>query len=175
ANKAKRSNLQPRPPAKKANPIKVAAKRRVTSPKRAKLARPPASASPYAFHLDKNPANYQPLTPLTFLERSASTFPDTIAIIHGEQRTTYREFYARCRRLASALKKRGIGVGDTVAVLAPNIPPMLDAHYGIAMIGAVLNAINYRLSAQEVGFILDHGEAKVFLVDKEFGALALDA
>jgi fatty-acyl-CoA synthase len=174
AKKAKRSNLKSRAPARKAKPVKAATKR---APVRAKSAKPNTAktVSPYARDLDKNPANFQPLTPLSFLERAASTFPDTIAIIHGEQRINYREFYARCRRLASALKKRGIRVGDTVAVLAPNIPPMLDAHYGVAMIGAVLNAINYRLSAQEIGFILDHGEAKVFIVDKEFGALALDA
>ncbi len=175
AKKAKRSSLKSRPAAKKAKPIKAVATRRTPRAKRAKSAHTAKSDSPYAFHLDKNPANYQPLTPLTFLERSASTFPDTIAIIHGDQRISYRDFYTRCRRLASALKKRGIGVGDTVAVLAPNIPPMLDAHYGVAMTGGVLNAINYRLSAQEIAFVLDHGEAKVLIVDKEFGALALEA
>src|SRR6185436_6575138 len=177
AKKAKRSNLKSKAPARKAKPVKAAAKRKIAPAKKqqAKPARTAKRPSPYTVDLDKNPANYQPLTPLSFLERSASTFPDTVAIIHGEQRITYRDFYARCRRLASALKKRGIGVGDTVAVLAPNVPAMLDAHYGIAMLGAVLNAINYRLSAQEVGFILDHGEAKVLIVDKEFGALALDA
>jgi len=131
-----------------------------------------ANANPYTRDLDKNPANYQSLSPLTFLERAASTFPKTVAIIHGDRRITYEEFYARTRRLASALAKRGIGLGDTVAVIAPNIPPMLDAHYGVAMTGGVLNAINYRLSAQEIAFILDHGEAKGLIVDKEFGALA---
>ena len=175
AKKAKRSNLKSRSAAKKAKPVKRRAPRIAATAKRARLPRAAKASHPYAHDLDKNPANYQPLTPLTFLERSASTFPDTVAIIHGERRITYREFYARCRRLASALKKRGIGVGDTVAVLAPNIPAMLDAHYGVAMIGAVLNAVNYRLSAQEIAFILDHGEAKVFIVDKEFGALAIDA
>jgi len=109
------------------------------------------------------------------LERAAFTFPKQVAIIHGKQRFTYAEFYARTRRLASALSRRGIGLGDTVAVIAPNIPPMLDAHYGVAMTGGVLNAINYRLSAQEIAFILDHGEAKGLIVDKEFGALAREA
>ncbi|MEQ1754869.1 MAG: acyl-CoA synthetase [Micropepsaceae bacterium] len=134
-----------------------------------------AKRSPYEMDLDKNPANYQPLSPLTFLERAAFVFPDTIAILHGEQKFTYAQFYARCRRLASALAKREIGIGDTVAVLAPNVPAMLDAHYGVMMTGGVLNAINYRLSAQEIAFILDHGEAKVLMVDREFGALAQEA
>jgi fatty-acyl-CoA synthase len=131
--------------------------------------------NPYEMDLDKNPANYQPLSPLTFLERAAFVYPKTVAIIHGDIRITYDEFYGRCRRLASALSKRGIGLGDTVAVIAPNVPAMLDAHYGVMMTGAVLNAINYRLSAQEIAFILDHGEAKVLMVDREFGALAKEA
>ena len=131
--------------------------------------------NPYEMDLDKNPANYQPLSPLTFLERAAFVYPKTTAIIHGDLRIPYDEFYARCRRLASALSKRGIGLGDTVAVIAPNVPAMLDAHYGVMMTGAVLNAINYRLSAQEIAFILDHGEAKVLMVDREFGALAKEA
>ena len=131
--------------------------------------------NPYEMDLDKNPANYQPLSPLTFLERAAFVYPKTVAIIHRDIRITYDEFYGRCRRLASALSKRGIGLGDTVAVIAPNVPAMLDAHYGVMMTGAVLNAINYRLSAQEIAFILDHGEAKVLMVDREFGALAKEA
>jgi fatty-acyl-CoA synthase len=155
---------------------KVAAKAKLKPAMKAKpSAKAKRRADPYTLDLDKNAANYQSLSPLTFLERAAFTFPDHTAILHGEQKITYREFYARCRRLASALSKRGIGLGDTVAVIAPNIPPMLDAHYGPLMIGAVLNAINYRLSAQEVAFILDHGEAKVLIVDKEFGALAREA
>lgn len=131
--------------------------------------------NPYEMDLDKNPANYQPLSPLTFLERAAFVYPKTVAIIHGDLRITYDAFYVRCRRLASALSKRGIGLGDTVAVIAPNVPAMLDAHYGVMMTGAVLNAINYRLSAQEIAFILDHGEAKVLMVDREFGVLAREA
>ncbi len=129
----------------------------------------------YDRDLGKNPANYQSLSPLGFLERAAFTFPDRVAIIHGGQRFTYAQFYERSRRLASALTLRGIGLGDTVAVIAPNIPPMLDAHYGVLMTQGVLNAINYRLSAQEIAFILDHGEAKALFVDREFGALAREA
>lgn len=131
--------------------------------------------SPYDTDLDKNPANHQQLTPLTFLQRSAAVFPDQVAVIHEDLKWTYAEFYARCRRLASALAQKGYGVGDTVAVLAPNVPTMLDAHYGVPMMGGVLNAINYRLNAKEVAFILDHGEAKVFIVDGEFGKLAREA
>jgi len=131
--------------------------------------------SPYDQHLDKTPANHQPLTPLSFLERSAATFPNQPAVVHGARRFTYAEFYARCRRLASALKAKGIKKGDTVAVVAPNIPEMLELHYGVPMIGAVLNTINIRLDAAAVAFILDHGEAKVLVVDKEFSALCKDA
>jgi fatty-acyl-CoA synthase len=126
----------------------------------------------YDMDLPKTAANHQALTPLSFLERTAATFPDQTAVVHGSLRFTYREFHARCLKLASALAARGIGLGDTVAILAPNIPPMLEAHYGVPMTGAVVNAINYRLSAQEVAFILDHGEAKIFIADSEFGALA---
>ena len=109
--------------------------------------------------LDPTPANFQPQTPLTFLDWAASVYPDKTAVIHGDKRFTYREFAERCRRLASALTKRGIGPGDTVAVMAPNSPPMLEAHFGVPMAGAVLNALNYRLDAGEIAFILDHGEA----------------
>jgi len=122
----------------------------------------------YDVDLDRNPANFQALTPLSFLDRAAATFPGKPAVIHGDITYTYGEFYARCRRLASALSKRGIGIGDTVAIVAPNVPAMLDCHYGVPMIGAVLNTINYRLDAPTIGFILDHGEAKVLLVDREF-------
>ena len=132
-------------------------------------------SNPYAHDLDKNPANFQPLTPLSFLERSATIFPDRLAIVHGERSFTYREFWARCRRLASALKARGISSGDTVVTLLANVPAQLEAHYGVPLAGAVLNTVNYRLSAWEIAFILDHGEAKVLLVDPEFSALAKDA
>ncbi len=127
-----------------------------------------AATGPYASGLDQNPANYQPLTPLSLLERAAAVYPQRTAIVHGDARTNYAEFYARCRRLAGALEGRGIGLGDTVAVMAPNVPAMLEAHYGVPMTGAVLNALNYRLDADTIAFILDHGEAKLLLTDREF-------
>ena len=122
----------------------------------------------YEQGLGRNSANYQPLTPLTFLDWSALAYPDKTAVIHGVARSTYREFYGRCRRLASALAGRGIGVGDTVAVMAPNVPALLEAHYGVPMAGAVLNAINMRQDAQPIAFILDHGEAKAIITDREY-------
>ncbi|HEY5338107.1 MAG TPA: acyl-CoA synthetase [Rhizomicrobium sp.] len=130
--------------------------------------KPVLARSPYDADLDRNPANYQPLTPLTFLERAAKTFPDRAAIIHGKQRFTYAQFYARARRLASALAKHGIKKGDTVSVMLANTPPMLDAHYGVAMAGGVMNALNTRLDAAALAFMLDHGEAKVLITDREF-------
>jgi fatty-acyl-CoA synthase len=120
--------------------------------------------------LAKNPANYAPLTPLSFLERAAFVYPNQVAIIHGTQRFTWKETYARCRRLASALAKRGIGVGDTVAVMLPNIPAMVEVHFGVPMTGATLNTLNTRLDAEAIAFMLEHGEAKVLLVDGEFSA-----
>ncbi len=134
-----------------------------------------AMTSPYDRDLDKTPANFQPLTPLSFLERAADTFPDRPAVVHGARRHTYRDFYARCRRLASALAAHGIRKNDTVAIIAPNVPAMLECHYGVPMSGAVLNAINIRLDAPAIAFILDHGEAKVLFVDREFSSLAKDA
>jgi len=122
----------------------------------------------YDTDLDRNAANYVPLSPLTFLERAASVFPERIAIIHGSQRRTYAQFYARARQLASALAKRGIKKGDTVAVMLANTPPMLEAHYGVPMSGGVLNTLNTRLDAAALAFILDHGEAKVLITDREF-------
>ena len=126
------------------------------------------SGSIYDFHLGRTPANYQPLTPLGFLERAASVFPDRTAIVHGGLRRTYRDFYARARRLASALAKLGVGTGDTVAVMLPNVPAMLEAHYGVPMTGAVLNSLNTRLDAAILAFTIDHGEAKVLITDREF-------
>ncbi len=134
-----------------------------------------AMTSPYDRDLDKTPANFQPLTPLSFLERAADTFPDRPAVVHGARRHTYRDFYARCRRLASALAAHGIRKNDTVAIIAPNVPAMLECHYGVPMSGAVLNTINIRLDAAAIAFILDHGEAKVLFVDREFSSLAKDA
>jgi fatty-acyl-CoA synthase len=132
-------------------------------------------AKPYEAGLDRVPANYQPLTPLTFLERAAHVFPKHTAIIHGKQRTDYASFYARCRRLASALAKQGIRKGDTVAVMLANTPPMLEAHYGVPMLGAVLNALNTRLDARAIAFMLEHGEAKILITDREFSATIKDA
>ncbi len=118
--------------------------------------------------LPQRPANHQPLTPLLFLERAAQVFPDHVAVLHGGQATSYRTLRDRCVRLADALTRRGIGRGDTVAALLPNIPAMLECHYGVPMAGAVLNTINTRLDAATIAYILDHGEAKAVVVDKEF-------
>ncbi|HWT09058.1 MAG TPA: acyl-CoA synthetase [Roseomonas sp.] len=122
----------------------------------------------YETHLARNAANHQPLTPLLFLERTAQVYPDNLAVVHGAVRRTYRDLRERCVRLASALAKHGIGRGDTVAAVLPNIPEMLECHYGVPMAGAVLNAINTRLDAATVAYILDHGEAKALVVDREF-------
>jgi len=131
--------------------------------------------SPYDTDLGKNPANYQPLTPLIFLERAASTFPDHPAIIHGERRYSYAEFYARSRKLASALAARGIGKDDTVSVMLANTPAMLEAHYGVPMTGAVLHAINTRLDPHIIAFMLDHADAKVLIIDTEFAPVVREA
>src|SRR5579885_494648 len=131
--------------------------------------------TPYDIDLDRNPANFQPLTPLSFLERAAAVFPDHTAIIHGPLRRDYRDFYARSRRLASALARRGFKRGDTVSALLANTPAMLECHYGVPMCGAVLNTLNTRLDAAAIAFILDHGEAKALIVDREFSKLARDA
>jgi fatty-acyl-CoA synthase len=122
-------------------------------------------------HLQRRPANHAALSPLSFLARAASIYPDKVAVIHGATKIAYGEFYARCRRLADALRRRGIAVGDAVAIIAPNTPTMLEAHYGVAMAGGVLNALNYRLDARSIAFILDHGGAKLVLVDREFSAV----
>ena len=129
----------------------------------------------YERDLDKTSANYAQLTPLQFIERTASVYPDHIALVHGERRQTWAETYARCRRLASALVKVGIGVGDTVAIMAPNIPEMYEAHFGVPMTGAVLNSLNTRLDAAMVAFILDHSETKVLLVDREYHRTVTEA
>ncbi len=125
-------------------------------------------ACPYATGLDRRPANYVPLTPISFLARSAAVYPDKTAVIHGARAFTYAELAARCRRLASALARRGVGPGDTVAIMAPNVPAMLEAHFGVPMAGAVLNALNYRLDARTIAFLLEHSEAKVLITDREF-------
>jgi fatty-acyl-CoA synthase len=131
--------------------------------------------NPFDTGLDRTPANYQPLTPLVFLERAAIVHPDHAAIIHGAERISYRGFYTRSRQLASALQAQGIGKGDTVSVMLANTPAMLEAHYGVPMAGAVLHAINTRLDAATIAFLLDHAETKLLIVDTEFGAVLKDA
>jgi len=131
--------------------------------------------NPYDLGLDKNPANYVPLSPLSFLRRVAEVYPDRAAVIHGHHRHTWRETYLRCRRLASALQRRGVGPGDTVAVMAPNIPAMFEAHYAIPMTGAVINALNTRLDPSSVAFMLEHGEAQVLLTDRELSGTVAKA
>ncbi len=132
-------------------------------------------SNPYNTGLDRNPANYQSLTPLGFLERAALAFPDHTAIVHGSLRRNYAEFYSRSRQLASALSQAGIGRGDTVSVLLANTPAMLECHYGVPMSGAVLHAINTRLDAAIIAFQLDHAMSKVVIVDAEFMPLLQDA
>src|SRR3954451_17031980 len=132
-------------------------------------------ASPYHTDLDRNPANYQPLTPLTYLSRAAHIFPDHPAIVHGDLTRTYSDFYKRARKLASALAKRGIGRGDTVSVMLANTPAMLEAHYGVPMTQGVLNTLNTRLDAATIAFSLDHAETKVLITDREFSKTAKEA
>ena len=129
----------------------------------------------YAEGLDRNPANFVALTPLSFIERSAAVYPDYPAVVHGAIHRTWAQTYARSRQLASALAQRGLGVGDTVAVMLPNIPAMVEAHFGVPMSGAVLNTLNTRLDAQTLAFMLNHGEAKAVLVDREFAAIIQSA
>ena len=131
--------------------------------------------SKYNEHLDRNEANFAPLSPLSFLERTASVYPDRLAIVHGDLRQTWGQTYRRCRQLASALHQAGVGKNDTVAVMLPNTPPMVEAHFGVPMSGAVLNTLNTRLDAETLAFMLDHGEAKVLIVDPEFTALMAKA
>jgi fatty-acyl-CoA synthase len=132
-------------------------------------------ANIYEQGLERNAANFTPITPLLFLERSAEIYPNRVAVIHGKLRQTWMQTYERCRRLASALQKHGIGLGDTVAVMLPNTPPMVEAHFGIPMAGAVLNALNTRLDPESIAFMLNHGEAKVVIVDPEFSGVMKQA
>jgi fatty-acyl-CoA synthase len=125
----------------------------------------------YDLGLDQNPGNYTPLSPLSFLRRTAAVYPDRLAVVHGDYRATWRDTYARCRRLASALARRGVGRNDTVAIIAPNVPALLEAHFGVPMLGAVLNALNTRLDAGAIAFMLQHGEAKVLIADRELSAV----
>ncbi|MES2364027.1 MAG: acyl-CoA synthetase [Pseudomonadota bacterium] len=122
-------------------------------------------------NLPRTEANYAPLSPLSFIERTAEVYPDRLAVVHGSLRRNWAEVFSRCRRLASALERHGIGKGDTVAVMLPNTPPMVEAHFGIPVTGAVLNALNTRLDAETIAFMLDHGEAKVVIVDPEFAGV----
>lgn len=131
--------------------------------------------NPYETDLDKVPANYEALSPLPFIERAASVYPQHTAVVYGDVRYTWQETYQRCRQLASALAQLGIGRGDTVATLLPNIPEMLELHFAVPMLGAVLNAQNIRLDAETIAFMLNHANVKVLVVDAEFAALASDA
>src|SRR5690349_24030953 len=126
-------------------------------------------------NLDRTPANHVPLSPVSFLARAARIYPGRVAVIHGARQFTYAQFLERARRLASALARAGVGKGDTVAIMAPNTPQMLEAHYAVPMLGAVLCAINIRLDAAAVAFILRHSEAKIVLVDGEFAPLMPEA
>jgi fatty-acyl-CoA synthase len=131
--------------------------------------------NPYDIDLDRNPANFQPLSPLPFLERAAAVYPNHTAVIHGPLRRTYAELYARARQLASTLAQRGIKRGDTVSVMLANTPAMLEAHYGVPMTQGVLNTLNTRLDAATIAFSLDHAETKVLITDREFSKTAKDA
>ena len=130
-----------------------------------------AKPNPFETDLDKNPANHAPLTPLGFIERTAAVYPQRLAVVHGARRYTWQETYARCRRLASALSKRGIGVGDTVAAMLSNTPEMYECHFGVPMTGGVLNALNTRLDAEAIAFMLAHGGAKILITDREFSPI----
>lgn len=133
------------------------------------------SQAAYANNLDMNLANSTVLSPLSLIRRSAAVYPDKPAIVHGDVVQSWSQTYANCVRLASALKARGVGELDTVAIMCPNTPPMYEAHFGVPMIGAVLNALNYRLTAPEIAFILDHGEAKALITDTEFAPIIKEA
>jgi len=127
-----------------------------------------STGNPYDVGLDKNAANYSALSPLSLLARTAYVYPQRVSVIHGQSRHTWSETYVRCRRLASALARHGITTGDTVAVMLPNVPAMLEAHFGVPVTGAVLNTLNTRLDAETIAFMLDHGEAKALITDTEF-------
>jgi fatty-acyl-CoA synthase len=129
------------------------------------------SSNIYDQGLDKNAANFVPLSPLSFLARSAAVFPHRVAVVYGERRQTWRQTYDRCRQLASALARHGVGRGDTVAAMLPNVPAMYEAHFGVPMTGAVLNTLNTRLDAEAIAFMLQHGQAKVLLTDREFATV----
>jgi fatty-acyl-CoA synthase len=169
AKKIARKPAAPKPVPRAPRPRKAISRRNtIAAPRPAPRRKPAFGRNPYDTDLDRNPANYQPLSPLTFLERAARVFPDHTAIVHGKTVYSYAQFYERAKKLASALAKRGIKKGDTVAVMLANTPPMLEAHYGVPFTGGVINTLNTRLDAAALAFILDHGEAKVLITDREF-------
>ena len=139
------------------------------------MAQPLKGSNPFETDLDKNPANFEPLTPLSFLQRTAWVYPNHLAVVHGKTRRTWKEVHARAHKLAGALSRRGYGLGDTVAVMLANTPEMLECHFGVPMTGAVLNTMNTRLDAAIIAFTLNHGEAKVLITDKEFSATVKEA
>src|SRR5579884_1165944 len=169
AVKAKKA-VKPVLPAQRLSPSRVRPRRRPSMT----VSQWPATKSAYD-QLPRTPANFQPLTPLSMLERAASVFPDHVAVIHGSQRFSYTEFYRRSRQLASALAKHGIGKNDTVAVMLANTPAMLEAHYGVPMAGGVLNALNTRLDAPAITYMLEHGGANILITDREFSATIAEA
>src|SRR5262245_32832046 len=130
---------------------------------------------PFETDLDRNQANFVPLTPVSFLTRAASAFAEKVAVIDGTRRYTYRQLMERCARLASALDKLGVGRLDTVAIIASNIPEMIEAHFAVPMLGAVLNPLNTRLDAANIAFSLKHGSAKVLIVDGDYGQVVREA
>src|SRR6187402_1238905 len=134
-----------------------------------------AAQNQYSIGLDKTPANYVPLTPLSFLARSAAVYPDAVSTVYEGRVFTWSQTYERCRRFASYLAGRGIGHGDTVAAMLPNIPAMNELHFAVPMAGAVLNALNIRLDAPSIAFQFDHGGAKIILVDPEFSGVIAEA
>ena len=131
--------------------------------------------NPYEDGLDKNAANSVPLSPLSFIARAKDVYPDHPAVIYGSRRYSWRQVYDRAVRLASALAKRGIGEGDTVSVIAANTPELFEAHFGVPMIGSVLNAINTRLDPETIAYILEHGDAKVLITDSQFSPAVKEA
>ncbi|MCX8145637.1 MAG: AMP-binding protein, partial [Azovibrio sp.] len=130
-----------------------------------------AANNPYDVGLERNQANYVPLSPLSFIRRTAFVYPNRISVIQGERQYTWQETYRRCRQLASALRGRGVEAGQTVAVMLPNVAAMVEAHFGVPMLGAVLNTLNTRLDAEAIAFMLQHGEAKVLLTDPEYATV----
>src|SRR5690349_20891650 len=125
--------------------------------------------------LDRCAANYAPLTPLSFIARTAYTWPDRVAVVHGPRRYTWSETYVRARKLASVLARHGIATGDTVAAMLSNTPEMVECHFGVPMSGGVLNTLNTRLDAEAIAFMLDHGEAKLMITDTEFAPVVAEA